>query len=62
MEPTTCDHTYTTLGNRVFRCDAPPHPSRPDQHYFVRDLELQDKHNAKARQRRRLVVIPGDRA
>lgn len=57
MEPTKCNHTYTTKGRRVFRCDAAPHPSRPDQHYFVRDTALEDMPAG----RRHLVVIPGQR-
>jgi len=64
MEPTKCNHTYTTLGNRVFRCDAAPHPTRPTEHYFVRDEAEQDRRNAEQRNRARrngLIVIPGER-
>lgn len=61
MEPTTaplCGHTYTTLGLRVFRCTAEPHPNRPNEHYFERDMTA--SHPA-TRQRRRLVAVPGER-
>lgn len=68
MEPAPkCDHSYTTLGNRVFRCDAAPHPNRPDEHYFVRDEKAQDALNEAARNRQRrnglalVPRIPGDR-
>jgi hypothetical protein len=56
-----CGHTYTTLGNRVFRCTLKPHPTRPDNHYFERDHAAQDRLNARDRNRSRLVVIPGER-
>lgn len=61
MEPTdtpaTCGHTYSTVGGRRFICDAPAHPNRPDQHYFVRAAD----DGTPAPRSRRLVVIPGER-
>jgi len=57
MEPTkTCNHTYTTLGNRVYRCVAAHHPDHPDHHYFVRDLREQSR-----KRRNGLIVVPGER-
>ena len=58
MNP-TCNHTYSLHSGKVFRCDIAPHPGRPEQHYFVRDEELE---KAKARKPLRpLVSVRGFR-
>lgn len=58
MEP-TCNHTYTLKSGKIFRCDARPHPTRPSEHYFVRDKVLETK--AFMASRGRLVSVPGER-
>jgi hypothetical protein len=35
----TCGATTMTLAGRVFVCNAQPHPSSPDKHYFSLDTE-----------------------
>lgn len=55
-----CNHTYTTLGSRVFRCDTKPHPNRPSRHYFVRDPEAEVALIARQRNPGRLIVLPGE--
>ena len=56
-----CNHTYTTTAGRVFRCDTKPHPHRPDQHYFVRDLVMEERRKNSLRRNGPLRVVPGSR-
>ena len=59
-----CGATYSTVQGRVFRCEAPAHPRRPDAHYYVRDHQAEVARALKNSQKPRgsaLITTPGER-